>query len=91
MFSVQVEENPTNQTGKLVMRFIPQDNQANVTHLVDCFVGRKMAGNFIKVEDHFDVNSDYSPVIQILNENIIKGEYILALLNERADWNIFKI
>lgn len=68
----------------------PSDRN-KIPDLLDFYITRKIPGNFIKIEENYDLNSDHSPVILILSENIIKRENIPTLCNKRTDWESFKI
>ena len=59
--------------------------------LLDFFISRKIASNFIEVEECFDLDSDHSAVILTLSERIIKKEARPTLVNKTTDWEGFKL
>lgn len=61
-----------------------------IPDLLDFFITRKISSNYIIVEENFDLDSDHSPVILTLSENIIKKEHNPTLVNRKTDWEGFQ-
>lgn len=59
--------------------------------VLDFFITRKMAANFINIEDNYDLDSDHSSIIMTLSETIIKKPMKPSLCNKTTDWESFKI
>lgn len=53
--------------------------------LIDFFVGKGLVNRFAEVEDCSDLNSDYSPIILILSETLIKNEKYPRLTTYNTD------
>lgn len=58
--------------------------------LLDFFISRKIATNFISVEDNDDLDSDHSAIILTLSEKVIKKQRNPTLHNKTTNWEGFK-
>lgn len=61
-----------------------------IPDLLDFFISRKIATNFINVEDNYDLDSDHSALILTLSEKIIKKQRNPSLYNKTTNWDGFK-
>jgi hypothetical protein len=61
-----------------------------IPHLIYFFIIKNVAVNFLQIEEGFDIDSDHSPVLLMLSENIIRKENNPALVNTQTDWESFK-
>ena len=67
----------------------PTDLQ-KVPDLLDFFICKKIATNFMKVEEVLDLNSDHSAVILTISETAIQKEVRPVLVNRTTDWDSFR-
>lgn len=61
-----------------------------IPDLIDFFIVRNISANFLQIEEGWDMNSDHSPIILTLSENVIKRENNPTLVNRLTDWESFK-
>lgn len=61
-----------------------------IPDLLDFFITKKIPTNSIKVEENYDLDSDHSPVVLTLSENIFERENRPTLCNKNTDWDNFK-
>lgn len=61
-----------------------------IPDLIDFFITKNISANFLQIEEGWDMNSDHSPIILTLSENIIKKESNPTLTNKLTDWKSFK-
>jgi hypothetical protein len=54
------------------------------------FIIRKISTNYVSTEENFDLNSDHTPVILTMSENVIKKKPSLTLVNKKTDWVKFQ-
>jgi len=62
-----------------------------IPDVLDFFITKKIASNFINIEDNYDLNSDHSSIIMTLSETVIKKPIKPTLSNKTTDWESFKI
>lgn len=67
----------------------PTDRK-KIPDLLDFFISRKIATNFINVEDNYDLDSDHSAQILTLSEKIIRKQRNPSLHNKTTNWDGFK-
>lgn len=58
--------------------------------LIDFFITKGIADNYICMENDESLSSDHSPVIMTLNETIVKKENTASLTSKRTNWNLFR-
>lgn len=61
-----------------------------IPDLLDFFISRGVATNFIKVEDVEELISDHSPILLTISEQIVTTEMKPALTNKFTDWVNFQ-
>ena len=61
-----------------------------IPDLIDFFIVRNISTNFITIDEGWDMNSDHSPIMLTMSENIIKKEPKPILVNKYTDWISFK-
>lgn len=61
-----------------------------IPDLIDFYIVRNISSNFLHVEEGWDMDSDHSPVLLTMSENIIKKENNPVLVNRFTDWDNFK-
>lgn len=61
-----------------------------IPDLLDFFISRKIATNFISVADNYDLDSDHSAIILTLSEKVIKKQRNPSLHNKTTNWEGFK-
>lgn len=64
---------------------------AKIPDLIDFFIIKNISSNFMKVEESYEMNSDHSPILLTLSENIIEKEKNPILINKDPDWESFRI
>jgi hypothetical protein len=57
---------------------------------LDFFISRKIANNFIKIEDNLDLDSDHTAQILTMSNRPITKQTGPTLGNKTTDWNAFK-
>ncbi|ODM89280.1 RNA-directed DNA polymerase from mobile element jockey [Orchesella cincta] len=57
---------------------------------LDFFISRKVANNFIKIEDNLDLESDHTAQILTMSNSPILKQISPSLGNKTTDWNAFK-
>lgn len=62
-----------------------------IPDLLDFFISKRVSSNFISIDDCYDFDSDHSPVMLNLTEDIAKKPTKPALTNSTTDWTSFKI
>lgn len=67
----------------------PTDRK-KIPDVLDFYISRKIAVNFIDIEDNYDLDSDHSATILTLSETIIKKERNPTLYNKTTNWDNFK-
>ena len=66
----------------------PSDTK-KIPDLIDFFIAKGIAENYIHVENSDALSSDHSPVILIISETIILKEKPPRLYNNRTNWLLF--
>jgi hypothetical protein len=69
--------------------FWPMDLKKN-TRFTRFVIIRKISTNYASTEENFDLDSDHTPVILTMSENVIKNKPNLTLLNKKTDWVKFQ-
>lgn len=64
---------------------------AKIPDLIDFFIIKNISSNFMKVDESYEMNSDHSPIILTLSDNIIEKEKNPVLINRHTDWKSFQI
>lgn len=59
--------------------------------LIDFFLTKNISANYVLVEELYDLSSDHSPILLTLSEQIIQKTHSPVLVNNKTDWNAFKI
>lgn len=67
----------------------PTDTE-KIPDLIDFFIVKGISGNYIEIEESFDLNSDHSPIILTLSQDIIKKSDSIKLSNKKTNWENFK-
>lgn len=62
-----------------------------IPDLIDFFILKNVPTNYLQIEEGFDLNSDHSPILLTMSENIIKKENNPSLTNKFTDWESFKL
>lgn len=62
-----------------------------VPDLIDFFITKNIASNFIKIEESYEMNSDHSAILLTLSDNIIEKEKNNMLSNKKTDWESFQL
>lgn len=62
-----------------------------IPDLIDFFIVRNIALNYLTIEEAWDMNSDHSPILLTTSEEIIQKETPPRLVNRRTDWDSFRI
>lgn len=60
-----------------------------IPDLIDFYVTKGIADNYMLIENAEGLDSDHSPVILTLSETIIKKENLPTLTNKKTNWNLF--
>lgn len=61
-----------------------------IPDLLDFFISRKIAINFISIADNYDLDSDHSAQILTFSEKVIMKQITPSLSNKTTDWNGFQ-
>lgn len=62
-----------------------------IPDLIDFFITRNIASNYINIEEAWDMNSDHSPILLTLSDRVISKEVSPRLVNKLTDWQSFKL
>jgi hypothetical protein len=65
-------------------------NPGKIPDLIDFFIIKNIPVHYLQIEERHDFNSDHSPILLILSENIIQKENNPVLVNRRTDWESFR-
>jgi hypothetical protein len=74
-------------TGKPTFR--PTD-PGKIPYLIDIFIIKNIPAQYLQVKESHDLNSDHTPILQTLSENIIQTESNPVLVNRGTDWESFR-
>lgn len=58
--------------------------------LIDFFITNNISANYLQIDESNDLNSDHSPILLTLSENVVQKENNPALTNRHTDWESFK-
>ena len=61
-----------------------------IPDLIIFFIIKNIPAHYLQIEESHDLNSDHSPILQTLRENIIQKENNPVLVNRRTDWESFR-
>lgn len=61
-----------------------------IPDLIDFYIIKNISCNYLKIEDNFELNSDHSPIVLTLSENIIEKTCNPMLVNKKTDWQSFR-
>lgn len=78
----------TLSTGKPT--YWPTDPE-KIPDLIDFFITKNISSNYMKMEESYELNSDHSPILLTLSDNIIEKEKHPVLINKHTDWESFQI
>lgn len=67
----------------------PTDPQ-RIPDLLDFFVTKGIAQNYIDVDGSLDLSSDHSPLFATLRSTVVYKKQPLRLFNKATDWNAFR-
>lgn len=67
----------------------PTDNN-KVPDLIDFFISKGIASNYVEAEGMDDLTSDHTPVLLTLSATIIKKKRKQNLTNKYTDWDLFR-
>lgn len=62
-----------------------------IPDLIDFFIVKNISTNYLLIEEGWDMNSDHSPILLTLSDNIIKKENPPRLTNKWTDWPNFRL
>ena len=65
-------------------------NLNKIPSLVDFFVLKRIAVNYISIEELYDLSSNHSPIILTLTITVIKKSLPPLMTNKWRDWNGFR-
>jgi len=68
--------------------YCPTD-PGKIPDLTDFFIIKNVPAHYLQIEERLDLNSDHSPILVTLSENIIQKENNPVLVNRRTDWEGF--
>jgi predicted house-cleaning noncanonical NTP pyrophosphatase (MazG superfamily) len=74
-------------TGKPTYR--PTD-PGKIPDLINFFIVKNIPAYYLQIEESHDLNSDHSPILLTLSENIIQKENNPVLVNKRTDCESFR-
>lgn len=96
----------TNTKGKELMKAVKEANSDvistrsptywptdphKIPDLIDFFIYKNIAPDYLKVEQSYDMSSDHSAIYLEIREQVVQKEYSLSLANKRTDWDSFEI
>jgi endonuclease/exonuclease/phosphatase family metal-dependent hydrolase len=61
-----------------------------IPDLIDFFIIKNIPANYLQTEESHDLNSDHSPILLVLSENIVQKVHNPVLTNRRTDWESFR-
>jgi hypothetical protein len=61
-----------------------------IPDVIDFYIRKKVPMHYMKIEDSYDLDSHYSPIIMTLSNKIIKKEANPTLTNKFTDWESFQ-
>ncbi len=61
-----------------------------IPDLIDFFIIKNISVNYLQVDESQNLNSDHSPILMTLSENIIQKEGNPFLVNNQTNWKCFK-
>lgn len=61
-----------------------------IPDLIDFYITRNISANYLQIDDSQDLNSDHSPILLTVSENVIQKENNPVLINRRTDWESFR-
>lgn len=67
----------------------PTDSQ-KIPDLLDFFICKKIAANFVDIDEILDLNSDHSAVVLTLSGTLVRKEARPVLINKKTDWDSFR-
>jgi hypothetical protein len=62
-------------------------NQHRIPDLLDFFVARGVASNYVRL---FELSSDHSPIIATIGDQIFPGVVPPTLVTHNTEWNVFR-
>jgi hypothetical protein len=60
-----------------------------IPDLIDFFIIKNIPAQYQQIEESHDLNSDHTPILLTLSENIIQKESNTVLVNRCTDWESF--
>lgn len=61
-----------------------------IPDLIDFYLVKGISSGYIEVRNSEDLFSDHSPVVLIINEEVVAQPKMLRLTNNRTDWGLFR-
>jgi hypothetical protein len=58
--------------------------------LLDFFVARGVAANYVRIESVFELSSDHSPIIATIGAQVFPRVVPPTLVTHNTDWNVFR-
>lgn len=61
-----------------------------IPDLIDFFIIKNISANYLQIDEFNDLNSDHSPILLTMSENIIQKQSRPTLTTKHTDWESFK-
>jgi len=84
--AIQETECEAMSTGKPT--YWPTD-PGKIPELIDFFIIKNITAQYLQIEESHDFNSDPTPILLTLSENILQKENNPVLVNRRTHWESF--
>ncbi|KAL1446859.1 hypothetical protein WDU94_012222 [Cyamophila willieti] len=62
-----------------------------IPDLIDFFIYKNISANYMMVEENLDLSSDHTAITLTLSENIITKTHNAVLVNNKTDWESFRL
>lgn len=96
----------TTERGKILFKTLKENNgdflstgkptywpsdPRKIPDLIDFFIYKNISANYMKIDEHLDLCSDHTAIVLTISENIITKPNNPVLVNNKTDWDSFRL